>query len=137
MNKLILDTNVLIYGMDAQSKFHASAISVLTNPDYSLFLPVKVVSEFFAVCSKLNIPTADALRFYKEAQKNAEIIFPDPVSLTCLEQLIQKYQPRGNLVFDLEIVSIALANQITLIATANLTDFKHISEITLIPITAR
>jgi hypothetical protein len=45
--------------------------------------------------------------------------------------LLLKYKPTGNAVFDLEIVSIMLANDIREIATKNLADFEHIEEIQL------
>ena len=89
VNKLMLDTNVLIYGMDAQSIYHTSATALLTDPAYELFISTKVVSEFFAVCSKLKVATTDALNFYHELQKNIEILYPNALSLSHFESLIQ------------------------------------------------
>jgi hypothetical protein len=67
--------------------------------------------------------------------ENADILFPDSLSLNHFEQLIQKYKPRGNRVFDLEIVSVAIANGIPEIATANLNDFQGLPEISVVPLT--
>lgn len=135
MSKLVLDTNVLIYGLDSQSSFNASAANILSSPTYDLYVPTKVITEFFAVCSKLKLSTADAINFYEEIKKNTSLLYPNPSSLSHFEQLFIKYQPRGNRVFDLEIVSVALANNIPMIATANLNDFQGVNEITVFPIT--
>lgn len=129
MSKLIIDTNVLIYGLDTDSGFHTSAVNILTSSDYELFVPTKVISEFFAVASKLSVPTTIAFQFYREVQENTTLVFPNLISLGYFEQLIQKYQPRGNRVFDLEIVSVAMGHDIPEIATANLNDFQGIDEI--------
>lgn len=137
MNKRILDTNVLIYGMDAQSRYHAAALSILTDPAYALSISTKVVAEFFAVCSKLKVSHADALKFFHEVKKNVDVLFPDAVSMGHFEQLIQKYQPVGNRVFDLEIVSVAMANSVPEIATANHSDFAGVTEIRVLPLMAK
>jgi len=120
--------------MDAQSRYHPSAIAILTDPTFELAVSTKVVSEFFAVCSKLKVPNADAWKFYQEVKKNIGMLFPDAASLGHFEQLIKKYQPRGNRVFDLEIVSVAVANGVPEIVTANLNDFQGITEIKVLPL---
>lgn len=135
MSKVILDTNVLIYGLDPHSGFHSTAVSLLTDINYSLYIPTKVISEFFAVCSKLEIEESLIWSFYDEIKRNTSLLYPDPNSLNHFEELVKKYQPRGNRVFDIEIVSIALANNLTHIASANIGDFQMISEIQLMPIT--
>ncbi|MEZ4776169.1 MAG: PIN domain-containing protein [Bacteroidia bacterium] len=137
MSRIILDTNILVYGLDAQSGYYASAVAILTNPAYELSVPTKVISEFFAVCSKLNVGIADSMKFYQEVQKNTTTLYPTPASLGHFEQLIQKYQPRGNRVFDLEIVSVAMANDIPQIATANLNDFQGMPEIGVLALVAK
>jgi hypothetical protein len=50
-------------------------------------------------------------------------------ALQFLNRLLQKYQPHGNRIYDVEIVSIALANGVGEIRTANIKDFAGISEI--------
>ncbi|WNJ17215.1 PIN domain-containing protein [Pontibacter sp. G13] len=132
MSKVLLDTNVLIYALDAQSRYFQSAKRILTEPNYDLFLTTKVISEYFAVCSKMSVPFDLALGFFSELREHAIILFPDNTSLTYFEDLIRTHQPRGNRVFDLEIVSIAIAHQIAQIATANTSDFRLFSEISVL-----
>lgn len=134
MNKLVIDTNVLIYALDTDSGFHLPAAKVLMDTTVELFIPTKVISEFFAVTSKLGIPSSEALHFYQEIQNNTTILYPSPDSLAYFQRLVQKYQPRGNKVFDMEIVAISQAHSISQIATANLSDFQEIEEITIFPL---
>jgi predicted nucleic acid-binding protein len=46
----------------------------------------------------------------------------------------RKYNPRGNRVYDIEIVSVMLANGLKKVATANIDDFSNIDEIEVIEI---
>jgi hypothetical protein len=48
--------------------------------------------------------------------------------------LIRNYDPRGNSVYDIEIVSVMLANGLRKDATANIDDFSNIDEIEVIAI---
>jgi len=134
MTNLIIDTNVLIYALDASSGFHQSAVNILRDSNYQLFIPSKVITEYFAVCSKLDIPTLDTIQFFRELSQNASILFPNPSSLSTFETLIQKYEPRGNRVFDLEIASVGIANQVLTIATANISDFQAINELNILEV---
>jgi len=128
---IVLDTNVLIYALDSSSPFHPAAMMLINDPAFNLMVTTKNVSEYFCVCSKSGINFVNALGFYHQLCQNAKILFPDINSLAVFENLLQKYQPKGNRVFDLEIVSVAVANQIPEIATVNLKDFSGITEITV------
>ncbi len=132
---LLIDTNVLIYGLDKSSIYHQHAKTILTRPDLHLFLTTKNVSEFFAVTSKLKLPVKICQEFYKDLKANTIILFPTEKSLTIFERLTRHYHPVGNQVYDIEIVSIMLANEIMQVATFNHKDFKGIKEIQIYPIT--
>ncbi len=86
------------------------------------------------MASKRNISYASYSNYYEEIKNKANILFPTAKSLSILEELIQKYQPKGNQVFDIEIVSIMLDNGIKHIATFNRKDFSNISEVELLEI---
>ncbi|MEX8548727.1 MAG: type II toxin-antitoxin system VapC family toxin [Mucilaginibacter sp.] len=126
---LLIDTNVLIYTLNKDSVYHQVADDLLLNPNYNLFVTTKNISEFFAVASKLKIALSSCLSFYAEVKLNFTILFPSITSLLIFEKLVQQYQPKGNLVFDLEIVSIMLDNGIDQIATFNQKDFVNIKEV--------
>ncbi len=127
----LVDTNILIYAYDSQSAFHSKAVTFLQEPNINFYITTKNISEFFAVLTKLNQSYKDISLFYDDIKRNTTILYPKKKSLQILEMLLQKYQPRGNRVFDIEIVSIALSNGIETIATINEKDFKPISEIKL------
>jgi predicted nucleic acid-binding protein len=132
MIDMLIDTNVWIYAMDKSSVYHQPAKTILTNPNYNLFITAKNISEFFAVTSKLKIAHQSCLDFFGEIKINTNIIFPSENSLLIFEKLIQQYQPKGNQVFDIEIVSIMLDNEINHIATFNQKDFINITEIQIL-----
>ncbi len=129
MSKLLLDTNVLIYALDETSAFHQKAAAILRNEDEQLFTTTKNLSEYFAICTKLNIDPGQMFGFYGDLQENLTFLYPNQTSLQQFELLLKKYRPKGNRVFDVEIVSVMLANNIEKIATFNIDDFKSISEV--------
>ncbi len=134
MINLLIDSNVLIYAMNQDSEYYSSAKSILFNSNYNFFITSKNISEFFAVAQKLKIPFQHAFDSYQEIKAFSKILFPSEKSLLIFEKLIQKYQPKGNQVFDIEIVSIMLDNGIDHIATFNRKDFINISEVELLKV---
>lgn len=134
MNNILLDTNILVYAFDETSEFHQRASELFLNDENNLFVATKNISEFFAVCSKLNLDLNKTFGFYSDLKENCNILKPTDKSLDIFETLIKKYNPRGNRVYDIEIVSIMLANELKKVATANIDDFKNIDEIELIEI---
>lgn len=129
---ILVDTNILIYAYDGQSAFNKTAINILNDPSYSLFVSTKNLSEFFAVLSKQNQPFLKVYQFYEAILENTSVLFPNKDSLLLFEELMKKYQPKGNRVYDLEIISIALAFGVQTLCTINAKDFAGISEIILL-----
>lgn len=127
----LVDTNILIYAYDNASVFNRQAMAFLEDDDINLYITTKNISEFFAFLTKQGEPFSKIFLFYEDILYNSTTLFPTTQSLDILENLLQKYQPRGNRVFDIEIVSIALANGIHTIATINEKDFWQITEISL------
>ena len=134
MNNILLDTNILIYAFEETSDFHKKSAELFLNEENNLFVATKNISEFFAVCSKLSLDLDKTFGFYSDLKENCTILKPTDKSLEIFENLIKKYKPRGNRVYDIEIVSIMLANELNKVATANIDDFKNIDEIDLIEI---
>ena len=132
MIDLLVDTNVWLYAMDKSSIYYQSAKIILINPNYNLFITTKNISEFFAVTSKYKIDHQSSLNSFYEIKTNSKILFPSISSLVIFEKLIQQYQPKGNQVFDIEIVSIMLDNGISHIATFNKKDFVNLSEVQIL-----
>jgi predicted nucleic acid-binding protein len=135
MNNILIDTNVLIYAFDETSDFYEKAAELMQNEDLNLFVTTKNISEFFAVCSKLKLDFTKTFGFYEDLKDNVEILKPTDQSLNYFENLIQKYQPKGNQVYDIEIASMMLAHDIKSIATANTKDFINVTEIEIYNLT--
>jgi len=134
MNKVGIDTNVFIYVLDKSSPHHKKCDNFLKDTENELFTTTKNISEFIAVCTKIGVEREKMNGMYNEIKSNIKILYPTEKSLTAFEQLNEKYQPKGNRVYDVEIVSIFTSNNVTSIATLNIDDFKNITEIKLIEI---
>ena len=130
-NNRLVDTNILIYAYDSNSIFHSKATAFLQDANIDFYVSSKNISEYFAVLSKQGQPYSKVLLFYQDIIRQSTVLFPNKNSLQIFEVLLQKYQPRGNRVFDIEITSIALAHGINTIATINEKDFNQITEISL------
>lgn len=134
MNKLLLDTNILIYAIDQESKFFTDARKVLESSDYHLLTTSKNLSELLTVITRssgydLNMKLG--LAILEEILTGVSVIYPNHESLARFLELIGRYEPVGLHIYDFEIISIALANGIDHIATFNRDDFKQVKEITL------
>jgi predicted nucleic acid-binding protein len=134
MNSVLLDTNILIYALDRSSAFHKKSVQILKDSTLQLFITSKVVSEYFAVCSKLDMDSSVVFGFYSELRRNTIMIFPSSDSLGLFEKMLVKYKPKGNRFYDLEIASIVSAAGIDYLASLNMVDFKKINEIKLLTI---
>ncbi|MDO8367333.1 MAG: type II toxin-antitoxin system VapC family toxin [Saprospiraceae bacterium] len=132
--KTLLDTNVFVYAYDIESIFHKKAVVFLSDPTVDFYTSSKNISEYFAVLSKMGEPFDRVFRFYQDIRQNTTLLYPSNASLVKFEGLLKKYQPRGNRVYDIEIVSIALANGISEICTVNTKDFSGVTEITVAPL---
>ncbi len=133
MSKLLLDTNVLIYSIDQDSKYFKKTQTLFTEK-FELYTTSKNLSEFLSVVTRIPInPLSlnNALLAIEDFRDAMTILYPDEDSLLVFQNLLQKYQPIGLKIHDYEILSIGLANQINQIATFNEKDFKEVKEITL------
>ena len=134
-NQLLIDTNILIYSLDVDSKFHHKSIKLLLNPDNELYTTTKNISEFLVVLTRaesIKITILEALDILSELLTNITILYPTEQTRNIFYKLLKKYTPTGLRIHDFEIVSIALANGIKNIATQNISDFKNIEEIKIV-----
>ena len=51
-NSILVDTNVLIYAVDADSQFNEQAIKFLSDPALKLFTTSKNISEFLVILTR-------------------------------------------------------------------------------------
>jgi len=131
-NKVGVYTNVFVYTLDNSSPHHDKCDKFLKDTDNELYTTSKNISVYYAVCTKIGVDREKMNGMLHEIKDNVTILYPNEDSLKTFEQLNDKYQPRGNCVYDVEIVSVLTTNDVYKIATVNVDDFKNISEISLI-----
>ena len=132
IEKIVIDTNILLYSIQETNKYYNYSIGIIRDNLDSIVLTSKNISEFTAVLTKQNIDYKIILEHLKRLTDKFEIIYPDKKSIKILYELLEKYNPKGNRVYDIEIISIMLSNGITKIATVNKSDFENITEIEII-----
>ena len=137
MSKVLLDTNLLIYSIDEQSKYFYSAQNILLNQNLEIFTTSKNLAEFLSVITRIpeiGLSIQDALNVGNDFRKVLTILYPTERSNSIFIKLLRKYRPTGLSIHDFEIISIGLANSINIFATVNKKDFGLVSEINLFTI---
>ena len=137
MNNILIDTNLLIYAIDEDSKYYNSVHTILDDLSNNLFTTSKNISEFLSVITRYpgnSISIEDALIVIKEFESIFTVLYPSKKSNLIFIDLLKKYSPHGLKIHDYEIISIALSHNIKCIATVNKKDFSGIKEIELVTI---
>ena len=137
MINILIDTNLLIYAIDEDSKYYHSVQKLLDDESNNLFTTSKNISEFLSVITRYpgkSISIKDALIVIKEFESIFTVLYPSEESNLIFIDLLKKYSPHGRKIHDYEIISIALSYKIKRIAIVNKKDFSEIKEIELITI---
>jgi len=133
MNNIVIDTNILIYSIDKQSKYYDFSNEIINKNN--CFITSKNITEFINVLSKnKNIEYSFIEKKFLSLYNNFRILYINKDSIELFKELVIKYKPIGNKIFDIEIVSIMLSNGIDTIATINKSDFENITEVKIISI---
>jgi predicted nucleic acid-binding protein len=115
MNKIALDTNILVYSFDPQnfkSKIADDLIAELP------IIPVQVVSEFLNVSKRLlSIPKLDILKKCNLILRECNIVPTTQTVLNHAEKLITRYDLQ---LFDAIIVAAALEAGCTILYTEDM-----------------
>ena len=84
MSKLLIDTNILVYGIDQDSKFFYQSRHVLEHSDHGLVTTSKNLLEFLAVVTRssgCNLKTDLALDILDDIIQGIDVIYPRQDSL--------------------------------------------------------
>lgn len=81
-----------------------------------------------------NLNIGDALNIIQDIENISTFLYPNYNSYQTLKKLIEKYEPTGLKIHDIEIISISIENNIENIATFDRKDYKNIEEIDLYPL---
>jgi len=127
MSKLLVDTNILVYGIDQDSKFFHQSRNILDGSDHQLVTTSKNLLEFLAVVTRnsgYDLKTELALEILDDIIRSIDVLYPSQDSLAIFLKLMDRYQPDGLKIHDFEIISIGLAAGIHQVATFDEKDFK-------------
>jgi len=137
MSKVLLDTNILVYSIDEESKYFEKSQTIIQNTNLELYTTSKNLSEFLAVITRIpdnSISIDEALIVIQDFTDISHILYPSETSFSIFKGLLQTYKPTGLRIHDFEILSISLSNRITTIASFNEKDFTEVKEIKLFPL---
>jgi predicted nucleic acid-binding protein len=135
MNRVLIDTNVLIYALDKDSSYHLWSRRFFNDPNVQCVTTTKNISEFICVITKhsgYSIDINEAVASAKIFLSHCDLFYPDFLSVRLWYSMIQEYNITGLAVHDCEIASIALSNDVKKIATVNRKDFETIKELEVI-----
>jgi len=135
MSNLLVDTNILVYGIDQDSQFFSTAREILESTDNQLFTTSKNLSEFLTVVTRssgYDLNTDLALEILEEIIAGIGILYPNHESQAVFLELVGRYKPSGLKVNDFEIINIGLAHEVDMIATLSTKDFEPVKEISLL-----
>ena len=134
----LLDTNILVYAVNEDSKFHKAASGIhskVLDGSIRACISVQNLIEFYSIItsSRVQKPLPAQIAFdeidkYIADQRIKKIQFNGD-ALVVLRELVIKYNVTAQNIYDLKIVATMLVNNIGEIITANERDFKKFSEI--------
>ena len=142
----LVDTNVLVYRADTDSKFHSASIDLIQRGhagEISLCLAPQNLTEFFAILTSPRrvanpLTPIEAWREIEKYHRSMTIrkIHQNKRLIPTLSSLISKYPVKGQEIFDLQLVATMLINDVTRIYTFNDKHFAKYSEIKVVIPTA-
>jgi toxin-antitoxin system PIN domain toxin len=134
---MLIDANLLLYGVDRASPFHTRAAEWLTeqlNGPRRVGLPWQSLVAFLRISTHPRASAAplhphDAVRQVQDWLTPDVVWIPEPGPrhAVLLADLIGRHQLRGNLISDAHLAALAIEHGLTLCSTD--TDFARFSEL--------
>lgn len=135
--RILIDSNILVYGSDKKSPFHKKSREVLNqvaSGEIKGVLSIQNLLEFYSVITSSRI-TTQTLTSYKASKElenlvssGFEIIYPNQETFILIRELIRISNYVGKKIFDLNLVATMLANNVSILLTGNDRDFLPFSE---------
>jgi len=95
--RVLIDTNILIYYIDKESIFNSVAEQIIDQSDYDLYITSKNISEICAVLSKdSELNHEIILRELDNLINSFKILYPSLSSINIFKKLFGKYKQKGN-----------------------------------------
>ena len=135
-----IDTNVLVYALDADAPQHAAARTLLEparDTGATLFVTSQILCEFYSIVTNpRRVPKPrSATEAVAALVSLLAFLHVMPVPAHAAERLLDLLRRRpvtGGDVFDLQIVATMQANAIQRIYTFNSADFESFSELSIV-----
>jgi predicted nucleic acid-binding protein len=133
---MLVDTNILIYAINADSPKHKQAQEFLVINHDKLEIAHQNVLEAIRVLTHKSFSKPmrpeDALESVLSIARSCLMISPDESTYYLTLEFIRNYKLTGNRIFDGYLAATALTNGIAEIATDNTRDFGKFKEINVI-----
>ncbi len=133
---MIIDSNILIYAINADSPKHKKAQKFLKENIENLEVTHQNILETIRVLThqKISKPMTinKALEAIEAISVSCRIISPTPTTYYLWLELINEHKLTGNRIFDAYLAATALSNGIDIIATDNVPDFKKFKGLKII-----
>lgn len=133
--KLLIDTNILVYATDSSSPYHQTSTNVLHlcfKQQISGYITHQNITEFSKVfIEKYKI---SPLKLKPEIEKithqlNLKLILPTPQTLNHFVKLLNFSKAKSTHIFDLYLVATIFSHRINKIITLNTKDFAPIPKL--------
>jgi toxin-antitoxin system PIN domain toxin len=136
----IVDTNVLIYALDADTPQHVAARALLDaarEPSTTLFVTSQILCEFFSIVTNpRRVPKpCSAMEAVAAISDLLTYLHVLPVPARAVDgwlDLLRRRPVTGGDVFDLQIVATMQANGVGRIYTFNVADFEAFPELSVV-----
>lgn len=125
---MLIDSNILIYAINADSPKNKLAINFLKENLEYLEIAHQNIFETIRVLTHKNyskpLKLGETIEAIFAILESCRIITPNKTSLYLALELIKKHDLTGNRIFDAYLAATALSNGIENIATDNVKDFR-------------
>lgn len=135
--KVLIDTNLLVYSVNKDSVFYATTrktLKILVERSLLLCISIQNLNEFLRVTTSKkygSVPLSikEATEYVNIYKNNYLILYPKEKALTKNLELAEKYKITGSKIYDTFLVATMLENGIKTIVTNNTKDFAFYNEI--------
>lgn len=130
---MLIDTNILIYAINADSPKNKIAQKFLKDNLGNLEIAHQNILEAIRVLTHPKFSKPMTLKNATDALlgicESFDIISPDQKSYYLFLELINLHKLTGNRIFDAYLVATAISNNVFQIATDNIKDFKRFNQV--------
>ncbi len=138
MEKLFIDSNILVHTANPQSPVYEAAMTELQKHlqgGSELFISSQILREYASVMTgKVGMNVTDTQGNIERFMKEMTVLYDTPESSTLWRELVTRYDVKGRNIHDCNIAATMIANGVKAILTHNGKDFMRYKEITVIPL---